>query len=111
MSCMPWLTLYSGTGTECSISYRRTCRLHCVCALLCKAQLKTMQGICMIVLWSEQTSACLTRPPACRLQLLGFSDLTASLLMALFAFGCALGAFAGGWIGGNTHTTCCYCIS
>ena len=35
----------------------------------------------------------------CRLQLLGFSDLTASSLMALFAFGCALGAFAGGWIG------------
>ena len=39
------------------------------------------------------------RVRARRLQLLGFSDLTASSLMALFAFGCALGAFAGGWLG------------
>ena len=36
----------------------------------------------------------------CRLQLLGFSDLVASTLMAAFALGCALGAFAGGRIGG-----------
>lgn len=37
------------------------------------------------------------------LQLMGFSDLMASLLMAVFACGCALGAFAGGLIGGHGH--------
>ena len=33
------------------------------------------------------------------LQLMGFSDFTASSLMATFACGCALGSFAGGLIG------------
>lgn len=33
------------------------------------------------------------------LQLLGFSDFTSSALMAIFAFGCAVGAFAGGLVG------------
>ena len=38
------------------------------------------------------------------LQLLGFSDLTASTLMAIFAAGCALGTFAGGVIGNIMKT-------
>ena len=37
------------------------------------------------------------------LQLLGFSDLVSSTLMATFACGCALGAFAGGFIGAPSH--------
>ena len=38
------------------------------------------------------------------LQLLGFSDFAASLLMALFALGSALGGLLGGAIG-ETHST------
>ena len=37
------------------------------------------------------------------LQLMGFSDLTASTLMAIFACGCALGSFAGGIIGASRN--------
>jgi len=33
------------------------------------------------------------------LQLMGFSDFTASSLMAVFACGCAIGAYLGGVIG------------
>lgn len=33
------------------------------------------------------------------LQLLGFSDLVASTLMAIFALGCALGGLLGGYLG------------
>lgn len=35
------------------------------------------------------------------LQLLGFSDFVSSTLMAVFACGCAIGAFAGGLIGAS----------
>ena len=33
------------------------------------------------------------------LQLLGFSDLNAAILVAVFSFGCAIGSFGGGYIG------------
>ncbi len=33
------------------------------------------------------------------LQLLGFSDLNAAILVAIFSFGCSLGSFGGGYIG------------
>ena len=52
---------------------------------------------CWGALWKSLVSR--SRSHVRRLQLLGFSDLTASSLMAIFAFGCALGAFAGGWLG------------
>lgn len=33
------------------------------------------------------------------LQLLGFSDLNAAILVAVFSFGCSIGSFGGGYIG------------
>lgn len=33
------------------------------------------------------------------LQLLGFSDIKAAILVALFSLGCAIGSFGGGYIG------------
>lgn len=35
------------------------------------------------------------------LQLLGFSDIKAATLVALFGLGCALGSFGGGYIGAS----------
>ena len=39
------------------------------------------------------------------LQLMGFSDFAASSLMAIFACGCAMGAFLGGFIGDLSDQT------
>jgi energy-converting hydrogenase Eha subunit A len=38
------------------------------------------------------------------LQLLGFSDIKAATLVALFGLGCALGSFGGGYIGAPQDT-------
>ena len=40
------------------------------------------------------------------LQLLGFSDFVSSTLMAVFACGCAMGAFAGGSVGERRSKPC-----
>lgn len=40
------------------------------------------------------------------LQLLGFTDYSASVLMALFAGGCAIGSALGGYLGAPTNTFC-----
>ena len=37
------------------------------------------------------------------LQLLGFTDYSASVLMALFAGGCAIGSAVGGYLGAQEH--------
>ena len=56
-----------------------------------------MQGIVGSMPWNAMVFITLW------LQLLGFSDFAASLLMALFALGSALGGLLGGAIGGNSY--------
>ena len=45
------------------------------------------------------------------LQLLGFSDYSASLLMALFAGGCAVGSALGGFLGNHINTVMMHVLS
>ena len=56
-----------------------------------------MQGIVGSMPWNAMVFITLW------LQLLGFSDFAASLLMALFALGSALGGLLGGAIGARSH--------
>ena len=65
--------------------------------LVCFLTRVTVQGIVGSTPWNAMVFFTLW------LQLLGFSDYSASLLMALFAGGCAIGSALGGFLG-KPHT-------
>lgn len=69
-------------------------------SLLAVAQYEVVQGIVGSTPWNAMVFFTLW------LQLLGFSDYSASVLMALFAGGCAIGSAVGGYLGQSLTSFC-----
>ena len=73
-----------------------------VCLISCQMQLTEacmVQGIVGSTPWNAMIFFTLW------LQLLGFTDYSASVLMALFAGGCAIGSAVGGYLGQSSQVS------